>query len=177
VNPPEGFATDEAFETLDAQCKLAYREGSLRREAAGAEAAEVLGKAREDLVELLHAAAQTYKDTPPGVRVSASPPEIPLDLDVDGVRTVLRNLLGNAVKYSLPDSRPIELSVTRDSGRLVVRVIDDGPGIPKEDLVSIFDPFFRVDRSRSRKTGGYGLGLSICKRIVEAHGGQIPLCQ
>jgi signal transduction histidine kinase len=128
---------------------------------------------REDLVELLHEAAQTYQDTPPGIHVSASPPQIPLDLDVDGVRTVLRNLLGNAVKYSLPDSRPIELSVTRESDALVVRVIDDGPGIPTEDLGSIFDPFFRVDRSRSRKTGGYGLGLSICKRIVEAHGGQI----
>jgi signal transduction histidine kinase len=128
---------------------------------------------REDLVELLQDAAQTYQDTPPGIRVSASPPQIPLDLDVDGVRTVFRNLLGNAVKYSLPDSRPIELSVTRESDCLTVRVIDDGPGIPHEDLASIFDPFFRVDRSRSRKTGGYGLGLSICKRIVDAHGGHI----
>jgi signal transduction histidine kinase len=128
---------------------------------------------RKDLVELLHDAAQTYKDTPPGIRVSASPSKIPLDLDVDGVRTVFRNLLGNAVKYSLADSRPIELSVTRRSDCLVVQVLDDGPGIPEEDLGSIFDPFFRVDRSRSRKTGGYGLGLSICKRIVEAHGGQI----
>jgi len=128
---------------------------------------------REDLVELLHEAARTYKDTPPGIQVSASHPEIPLDLDVDGVRTVLRNLLGNAVKYSLPDSRPIELTATRERDALVVRVIDDGPGIPAPDLVSIFEPFFRVDRSRSRKTGGYGLGLSICKRIVEAHGGHI----
>jgi signal transduction histidine kinase len=128
---------------------------------------------REDLVELLHEAAQSYKDTPPGIRVSASHPQILLDLDVDGVRTVLRNLLGNAVKYSLPDSHPIQLTATLDGEALLVRVIDDGPGIPKEDVESIFDPFFRVDRSRSRKTGGYGLGLSICKRIVEAHGGQI----
>jgi signal transduction histidine kinase len=128
---------------------------------------------REDLVELLREAAQPYQDSPPGIRVSASPPEVPLDLDVDGVRTVFRNLLGNAVKYSLPDSRPIELSVNRESDALVVRVVDDGPGIPESDLAIIFDPFFRVDRSRSRKTGGYGLGLSICKRIVEAHGGRI----
>ena len=54
-----------------------------------------------------------------------------------------------------------------------MRVIDDGPGIPEADLGHVFEPFFRVDRSRSRKTGGYGLGLSICRRIVEAHGGTI----
>ncbi len=128
---------------------------------------------RQDLVALLHEAARAYRDEPPGVHVSASPPEIPLDLDADGVRTVFRNLLGNAVKYSLPDSRPVEISATLERDALLVRVIDDGPGIPRADLESLFEPFFRVDRSRSRKTGGYGLGLSICKRIVEAHGGTI----
>ncbi|HEY0370589.1 MAG TPA: sensor histidine kinase, partial [Thermoanaerobaculia bacterium] len=50
---------------------------------------------------------------------------------------------------------------------------DDGPGIPPEDLGSLFEPFFRVNRSRSKTPAGYGLGLSICKRIVEAHGGMI----
>jgi signal transduction histidine kinase len=132
-----------------------------------------LRTAREDLAALLREAARSHEGTPPGVRVSASPPEIPLELDGDGWRTVLRNLLGNAVKYSLPDSRPIELSAARDGGRVVVTVVDDGPGIPAEDLARVFEPFFRVDRSRSRKTGGYGLGLSICRRIVEAHGGEI----
>ena len=54
-----------------------------------------------------------------------------------------------------------------------MRVRDDGPGIPEADLASLFEPFFRVNRSRSKTTAGYGLGLSICKRIVEAHGGTI----
>jgi signal transduction histidine kinase len=132
-----------------------------------------LPTSRVDLVELLQEAAEAQGSGPPGILVSASPPEIPLDLDVDGVRRVLRNLLGNAVKYSLPDSRAIQLTATHEGESLVVRVIDDGPGIPEEDLGSVFEPFFRVDRSRSRTTGGYGLGLSICKRIVEAHGGHI----
>jgi signal transduction histidine kinase len=128
---------------------------------------------RTDLVSLVREAARPFRDGPPGVRVTASPAEILLDVDVEGVRTVLRNILGNAVKYSLPDSRPIDISTTHLGDSLVVRVIDDGPGIPDSDLPSLFEPFFRVDRSRSRKTGGYGLGLSICKRIVEAHGGSI----
>jgi signal transduction histidine kinase len=57
--------------------------------------------------------------------------------------------------------------------RIIIRVVDDGPGIPSPDMPNLFEPFYRVDRSRSKKTGGYGLGLSIAKRIVEAHGGTI----
>ncbi len=128
---------------------------------------------REDLVTLLREAARAHADGPPGVHVTASPEEIPVDVEVLGLRTVLRNLLENAVKYSLPDSRPVEVHATREGPSAVVRVTDDGTGIPEGDLPSVFQPFFRVDRSRSRKTGGYGLGLSICTRIVTAHGGTI----
>jgi two-component system sensor histidine kinase SenX3 len=86
---------------------------------------------------------------------------------------VLRNLVENAVKYSLPRSRPIELSAVANADMVVVRVTDDGVGIPEGDMARIFEPFFRADRSRSKSTGGYGLGLSICKRVMEAHGGSI----
>jgi len=99
--------------------------------------------------------------------------EIVLDVDADKLQIVVRNLVENANKYALPDSRPVAVSIIDKSDAVILRVVDDGPGIPEEDLASIFEPFFRVDRSRSRKTGGYGLGLSICKRIVEAHGGTI----
>jgi two-component system sensor histidine kinase CiaH len=104
--------------------------------------------------------------------ISASQ-EIELNIDADKVRTVLRNLLENAFKYSLPDSRAVEISCAQSDHSVVIRVSDDGPGIPIEDAAGLFEPFFRVDRSRSKKTGGYGLGLSICKRIMEAHGGDI----
>ncbi len=129
--------------------------------------------ARVDLVPLLHEAARAHQDTPPGVRVDVAAPTLPLDCDADDLRTVLRNLVGNAVKYSLPDSPPVEVTATRDAGWVTIRVVDDGSGVPESDLSRLFEPFFRVDRSRSRQTGGYGLGLSICKRIVEAHGGTI----
>lgn len=105
-----------------------------------------------------------------------APPEpILLEIDGDQLRTVLRNLLDNAIKYSLPDSGPVEVSVVETAETISVHVSDDGPGIPEADLPHLFEPFFRVDRSRSRKSGGYGLGLSICKRILEAHGGGIAV--
>ena len=91
------------------------------------------------------------------------------------MRTVFRNLLENAVKYSFSDSRPVELSVVQGTDGVTIRVTDDGPGIPEGDQAQLFDPFFRVDRSRSKKTGGYGLGLSIAKRIEEAHSGTIAV--
>lgn len=128
-----------------------------------------LRKSRQNIVPIVDSVVERY----PGVRVMASSTDVTLDVDAEKLRTVIRNLVENAIKYSLPDSRPVEVTILDKNGSVVIRVTDDGPGIPEEDLASIFEPFFRVDRSRSRKTGGYGLGLSISKRIVEAHGGTI----
>lgn len=132
---------------------------------------------RQDLLPILREVAESFADRPPGVRIASAaaktPPEILLDLDGDRMRIVLRNLVENAIKYSLPDSGAVEISVAQEARTVIVRVTDDGPGIPEADLPSLFEPFFRVDRSRSKKSGGYGLGLSICKRILEAHGGGI----
>jgi signal transduction histidine kinase len=128
---------------------------------------------RQDLAPILREAAQSFQDRPPGICVGSMSREISVDIDAEKIHVVLRNLLENAIKYSLPDSRAVEVSTVQDGERVIVRVSDDGPGIPDCDMPSIFEPFFRVDRSRSKKTGGYGLGLSISKRIVEAHGGTI----
>jgi signal transduction histidine kinase len=128
-------------------------------------------KVRQDLLPLLRDVADPYREVPPGVRVFADEATILVPIDAGRMRTVLRNLLENAVKYSLPDSRPVELTALREGAVVVIRVADDGPGIPEADLEQLFEPFFRVDRSRSKKTGGYGLGLSICKRVMEAHDG------
>ena len=127
----------------------------------------------QDLVPILREMTVRFNKKRPGVRFIAPSQSIQLNIDEDKVRTVLRNLLENAFKYSLPDSRPVEISCAQNEDSVIVRVSDDGPGIPAEDAPSLFEPFFRVDRSRSKKTGGYGLGLSICKRILEAHGGEI----
>jgi signal transduction histidine kinase len=126
-----------------------------------------------DLPALLRDAAAPFAGGHPGVVASDAVPAIALRADESGLRTVLRNLLENAVKYALPDSRPIRVSASATDAEVTLVVEDDGPGIPEAELARVFEPFFRVDPSRSRKTGGYGLGLSICKRIVEAHGGRI----
>ncbi len=128
---------------------------------------------RQDLVPILHEIVERFEDRPPHVRIATMPASLILDVDAERMRTVFRNILENAIKYSLPDSVSVAISVIETPTHVSIRIVDDGPGIPAEDLDQLFEPFFRADRSRSRKTGGYGLGLSICKRIVEGHGGTI----
>lgn len=130
---------------------------------------------RQDLRAILGEVAASYAERAPGVRFAPPRDDLPADIDADRVRIVLRNVLENAIKYSLPDSRAVEVTAATTPDRVVVRVTDDGPGIPPDEAERLFEPFFRLDRSRSKKTGGYGLGLSICKRIMEAHGGSITV--
>src|ERR1051325_9798983 len=125
--------------------------------------------ARIDLAPIVRDVAAAF----PGVRV-VIPATLPIDADADKMHIVVRNLVENAVKYSLPDSAPVEVSAAIDDEHVVIRVSDDGAGVPEEAREAVFEPFFRVDRSRA-KSSGYGLGLSICKRIVSAHGGTIAM--
>jgi len=126
------------------------------------------------LVSEIHAQAQTIAMTK-DIRVHISN-------DVDGVvigdrlkvRQLLLNLVDNGVKYT-PQGGEMRISLEKDDGRFKLRVIDNGIGIAPEDQPHIFDRFFRVDKARSREAGGSGLGLSICKWIVEAHGGEITV--
>ena len=129
----------------------------------------------QDLLPILREAVESFGDQRPGVRLFAAGPAIVLDVDAAKIRRVLRNVLENALKYSLPDSRAVEISTSENDRKVVIRISDDGPGIPAADAENIFEPFYRVDRSRSKQTGGYGLGLSISKRIMEAHGGSITV--
>ena len=106
--------------------------------------------------------------------------EISLVYDGDGVMTgsdaliyrLLFNLTENAVKYNHPGGR-VRVSVTQEPEKLLIRVSDTGCGIPGEYQQSIFQPFFRVDKSRSREFGGAGLGLSLVWEIANLHGGRV----
>jgi len=87
---------------------------------------------------------------------------------------ILYNLMDNAIKYT-PDGGEIHVSLTQEQGDLVWRVRDNGVGIPEEDLDHVFERFYRVDKARSRETGGSGLGLSIVRQMAVMHGGTVSV--
>jgi signal transduction histidine kinase len=128
-----------------------------------------------DLVSVDNEVAETYRMGLPGIKIVSPPREVWLEIDKEKIKTVLRNLLDNAMKFGFPDSRPIEIDLEQNSDGVTLRIRDDGPGIPQADIANLFEPFYRVDRSRSKKSGGYGLGLSICKGIMEGHCGTIAV--
>src|SRR5262249_19495071 len=86
------------------------------------------------------------------------------------LRRCLTNLIANAVKYGTQ-----AWVIVEDGPALVIRVRDDGPGIPEDQLERVFEPFYRIESSRNRDTGGTGLGLSIAQDVVQAHGGSLVL--
>jgi signal transduction histidine kinase len=108
------------------------------------------------------------------------PPSLPLvPADPRRIRQVLRNLVENAVKYS-PGGGPVTISCSREATSeqtpdesIQVSVADEGLGIEPEYLGRIFDRFYQVDSASTREVQGAGLGLSICKAIIEAHHGRI----
>jgi signal transduction histidine kinase len=134
-----------------------------------------LKRRRINLADLLNGILANYLNQPPGVEAGDFPAEIELNVDSEQVKIVFQNILTNAIKFSNPDDKPVMISLTKQAEAIVVRILDHGIGIPPDELPFIFEPFYRVDKSRSKRTGGYGLGLSLCKTIMEAHGGRIEV--
>jgi signal transduction histidine kinase len=147
------------------------------QELALADAGELkLMRQPEDLTLLIEQsikAAQT-KAREKSLYVSTDLPDTlpPVNIDYQRISQVLRNLLANAIAHTA-DGGKIMISARAEGNNIKVSVQDTGEGIPAADLPNMFERFYRVDKSRTRNRGGSGLGLTIAKRLVEAHGGAI----
>jgi heavy metal sensor kinase len=128
-----------------------------------------------DLAQVVNSTAQQMsllaEDKDIAIQCKASEPAI-VDGDRSRLKQVVVNLLDNAVKFTQPGGK-VELSCHAINGSVLLEVADSGVGIPEEALGSVFDRFYRVDKARSREQGGAGIGLSIVKSIVTAHGGGV----
>ena len=132
--------------------------------------------ARNEHIQLAPMIEEIFTDLAP----LAEKNDIALEVEGDGamigsdalIYRLLFNLTENAVKYNRHGGS-VRVTVSQESEKLLIRVSDTGRGIPEEFQRSIFQPFFRVDKSRSREYGGAGLGLSLVWEIAELHGGSV----
>lgn len=130
-----------------------------------------------NIEDLIHYVIQTVKQVYKGADiqvVNESGKNIILEADYDLIEMALMNLISNAAKYSNPPEN-ISVVLLADESTAFIKVIDHGIGIPEQDLHRIFERFYRVDKARSRKVGGSGLGLSIVETIIQKHFGKISV--
>jgi signal transduction histidine kinase len=125
---------------------------------------------RVDVAALLASVADDMADA--GLPVTMTPAS-PLSYECQpgALKRALTNLLDNAVKYG----KRAQVAIAAAGKTITIAIDDDGPGIPEAELANVFQPFYRVEDSRSRDTGGTGLGLAIAQAIVQAHGGELTL--
>jgi len=179
-----------ALELLDAKAgdpalrqRIAAMEGDVRE--LNDLVSELLGMARldseqalqretVDVAALLDSVVASLPPAAPALALAAGADLGRVEADPRLLGRALSNLLRNAQKYA---AGAIRLSAVRVGGKLVLAVEDDGPGIPEEERERVFEPFYRLDRSRDRATGGFGLGLSIARKAVLLHGGSLAVEQ
>ena len=169
----------DTIRSLDEEATLLSRLVDDLQELSLADAGELKLNCRvEDLAKLIE---QTV--APVQVQAATKGISVSIDLsdrlssvkiDYNRISQVLRNLLENAIAHTAKGNS-ITLTAKQQGNRVEVSVTDTGEGIPIEDLPNIFERFYRVDKSRARATGGTGLGLTIAKRLIEAHGGKIEV--
>jgi signal transduction histidine kinase len=171
---------DEIASLLDESAMLARLVDDLRLLSL-AEAGQLkLVKTSASIKDLLEREAELYRsqaeDHQINLVVDAASDLPPVNVDTDRISMVIRNLLNNALRYT-PGGGQVTLKASLDENPKQVRVevIDTGSGIDPQDLPHIFDRFYRADHSRSRSSGGTGIGLAIVKQLVEAHGGSVSV--
>ncbi|NPV26597.1 MAG: HAMP domain-containing protein [Firmicutes bacterium] len=135
-----------------------------------------LVKIQTDFGELVEGVVQKmrplFEEKDIAVELHLSPSPLLAKIDPDAMTRVLHNLLFNAYKYTASQGK-VTVAVAREGDQIVMQVSDTGIGIPPEHLPHIFERFYRVDPSRTKETGGTGIGLAIAKELIDAHQGEI----
>jgi signal transduction histidine kinase len=146
------------------------------RTLAQADAGELrLEKRQVDLRALLSRAAEAHRgplaEKGIALHVALAEQAVEIDADYERLTQAVNNVLGNAARY-VPEGCELRVSLEPAEGGVVVRIADNGPGVPEQTLPKLFERFGRGELSHSRVTGGSGLGLAITRHVVEAHGGR-----
>lgn len=133
-----------------------------------------LEKQSADLAAFVKEIAIPFENRIPGVVFFDHGPVV-CEFDRVRIKTVVVNILENAIKYSTKESDPITIHLDSHPPWATVAIKDTGIGMDKTQLQRVMEPFYRLDKSRSKQTGGYGLGLSLSKTIMDAHNGKIQI--
>jgi signal transduction histidine kinase len=175
---------DKVAETTPEQLQIIYEQnlllGRLVKDLqvlAVAEAGELrIERTPVSVAALLNGIAEHVRPAMSEKKISLqieAPENLPtLCIDRQRIEQILLNLLDNALRHA-PSESKIQLCAELKEKEIQISVIDQGPGISADDLPYVFERFYRADKSRSRQSGGFGLGLAIAKHLVEAHGGKI----
>lgn len=123
-----------------------------------------------DLTALLESMVDDYADI--GLSIAL---QIQESLQISGRPQALRRAIGNLIDNGLKYGGEVSIAITQEAGQLLIAVSDHGPGLPEDELARVFEPFYRLETSRSRETGGVGLGLAIARQIARSHGGDVVL--
>ena len=124
-----------------------------------------------NFAEYIRDVVKPFSEYEGGLKIEIDNVDRKFSIDKLRIRLLVTNLINNAIRHGR--NNPIEVKVNIADDRGIVQVIDKGEGIPKEHLAQISEPFYRADSSRQRNTGGFGLGLYLCRLITQAHGGNM----
>lgn len=133
--------------------------------------ANMESKTQVDLVSLLQTICEDMQDMGHDVTFFCRSSRIPFFGRSLALKRAFTNLINNGVRYG----KKVQVTLAGRAGHCLIKIEDDGPGIPEQELTQVFSPFYRGEHSRSRDTGGVGLGLAVTKDIIQAHSGEVRL--
>ena len=133
----------------------------------------ILNRTPSDLPALIEQVMQDFFQGR-AIRFSHAADEMVLNVDAARIKLLLKNLLDNALRHS-PPGKAVTIELDKTPTGIELRISDEGEGIAPQHLPHLTEPFYRVDPARQRETGGYGLGLYLCRMIVEAHAGELSI--